>query len=155
MRKIIAGLLTILTVLSLCGCGSTVAPPQSGRATTSKQTTESVTQASEPTMAESVTQASEPTTEKFIGYWKRDFGGWQAFEFFDDGSCEYSQWLGGSNRNPYYEYRTWEVEGDQIIMTLRKSSTVQEYVYRFKFEDEDTLLLQFNGESEWYLFDRQ
>ena len=137
MRKIIAGLLTILTVLSLCGCGSTVAPPQSGRATTSKQTTESVTQASEPTMAESVTQASEPTTEKFIGYWKRDFGGWQAFEFFDDGSCEYSQWLGGSNRNPYYEYRTWEVEGDQIIMTLRKSSTVQEYVYRFKFEDED------------------
>ena len=143
MRKIIAGLLTILTVLSLCGCGSTVAPPQSGRATTSKQTTESVT------------QASEPTTEKFIGYWKRDFGGWQAFEFFDDGSCEYSQWLGGSNRNPYYEYRTWEVEGDQIIMTLRKSSTVQEYVYRFKFADEDTLLLQFNGESEWYLFDRQ
>ena len=55
MRKIIAGLLTILTVLSLCGCGSTVAPPQSGRATTSKQTTESVTQASD-------TQA--PTSEQ-------------------------------------------------------------------------------------------
>ena len=79
MRKIIAGLLTILTVLSLCGCGSTVAPPQSGRATTSKQTTESVTQASDtqaPTSEQPTeTEAQTPSVPEslFLKYFDAEF----------------------------------------------------------------------------------